>query len=164
MVTIRKLEEGESDSPDPRDLELEQLRAEVSGLSALVRRVLSEREVTAAQTIAEREKAAPMLEPVETERERIMAAWRAEPKVQIFIAPDDNDKRAAAALVAKGLPSEFPPMVFQVNGVQLAVPKGKPTTVPESIAALYSYMLDPWSARGIVKPYTFEEAEARLGV
>ena len=153
-------EQPGASAPDPRDIELEQLRAEVSGLSALVRRVLSEREVT----VAEKEKAAPALEPVETERERIMAAWRSEPKVQIFIAPDDNDKRAAAALVARGLPSEFPPMVFQVNGVQLAVPKGKPTAVPESIAALYSYMLDPWSARGIVRPITFDEAEARLGV
>lgn len=149
--------EPQDEAPDARDAEIDSLRAEVSGLSALVRRVLAERDTPPAKPEP------PALEPVENERARILAAWAAEPRVSIFVVPDENDQRAANALVAKGLPPEFPPQVFKVNGVELAVPKGKSTTVPESIGALYEYMLNPWESQHKLPPLTYDQVEARMG-
>jgi hypothetical protein len=100
-------------------------------------------------------------EPLEThagERERMLAYWASEERVTIVIQPDEDDKKAALAHKTR----EFPPMVFKVNGVEIAVPKGRMTKVPQSIADLWMYMLDPWSARSVAKPHTFEDAEARL--
>lgn len=155
MVDIRKINPEEG--PDPRDAEIDSLRAEVSGLSALVRRVLAERDAPVAKPEP------PQLEPVENERARILAAWASEPKVAIFIAPDENDQRAANELVARGFRPEFPPQIFKVNGVELAVPKGKSATVPESIGALYEYMLNPWESQHKLPPLTFDQVEARMG-
>lgn len=161
MVTIRKInEDGEPEdrAPDPRDVEIDSLRAEVSGLSALVRRVLADRDAPVAKPEP------PQLEPVENERARILAAWAAEPRVSIFIAPDENDQRAANDMAAKtGKASEFPPRVFKVNGVELAVSVGQSVTVPESIGALYEYTLNPWKSQHKVKPLTFDQIEARMG-
>lgn len=156
MVEIRKIHpeqpEGES--------EVEALRAEVRGLTTLVRNVLAERDTLPAPAAPADP---PPLEPIANERDRILAAWAAESKVSIFIAPDDNERRIRDEMVAKGAASEFPPRVFQVNGVQLAVPVGKSTTVPESIAAMYEYMLNPWAAQQKQPPPTFEQVEARMG-
>lgn len=146
----------------PETSDVEALRAEVRGLTSLVRSVLAEREVTPlADREAEIAKRQP-LEPRESERDRILNAWSAEPRVAIFIAPDENETRIRDERVARGLPSEFPPRTFQVNGVQLAVPVGKSTSVPESIAAMYEYMLNPWQSQQKLPPLTFEQMEARL--
>lgn len=146
---------------DERDSDLEALRQEV----ALLRARMDGSAQGVQQALAAK---APPLEPVENERDRILNAWateRAAGQVEaIFIPPDDNDKRAAEALGAKGLDPVFPPQIFQVNGVQVAVPKGESTTVPASIAAIYRYMTNPWKARGVIKPLTFDQNEARLGL
>lgn len=136
------------------------MRAQIQGLTVLVSNVLAAR--TADITVGPPPEAPP-LEPRESERDRILNAWAHEPRVQIFIAPDENDRRASDALAARGLPPEFPPMVFQVNGVQLAVPKGEQATVPESIAALYAYMINPWKSQHKVAPLTFDAIAARMG-
>jgi hypothetical protein len=146
-------------APDARDLELAEMRQQLAGLTTLVRSVLA---ANVADVTAERTPPPP-LEPQETERDRVLKAWAAEPRVAIFIAPDDNDRRAADDLAARKLPAVFPPRVFQVNGVQIAVPVGEQTTVPQSIAAMYEYMLNPWKSQQQQKPLTFEAIAARLG-
>jgi hypothetical protein len=145
--------------PDPRDAELASMRAQLEGLTVLVRSVLAERvaDVQVAPTPP------PPLEPRESERDRQLAAWDAEPHVAIFIVPDENDRRAADELQARGLPPVFPPQIFQVNGVQCAVPKGESTLVPESIAAMYGYMLNPWKSQQKLPPLTFDVLAARMG-
>ena len=131
------------------------LQAQVSQLTSLLSGVMGDPEglKKAQDRIAQRDP----LEPLESERDRILKFWASEPRVQIFVAPNEDDKKAA-----KENGGEFLPQLFQVNGVQVAVPKGKPTSVPQSIADLYAYMLDPWSAQNKAKPITFEEAELKL--
>jgi hypothetical protein len=154
-------DEQPSDQPaaDPRDLEMDAMRQQLQGLTILVRSVLGERVADVQVAPAP----PPPLEPRESERDRVLAYWASEPRVAIFIAPDDNDRRAADDLQARRLPAEFPPRVFQVNGVQIAVPVGEQTTVPQSIAAMYEYMLNPWKAQQKQRPLTFEAIAARLG-
>jgi hypothetical protein len=159
MVEVRKIPPEDSGlSPDARDLELAEMRQQLQGLTTLVSAVLAARDTSVVAPTPP-----PPLEARETERDRVLAAWAAEPRTAIFIAPDENDRRAADDLQARGLPAEFPPRIFQVNGVQLAVPVGESTTVPESIAAMYSYMLNPWKSQQKQKPLTFDAIAARLG-
>jgi hypothetical protein len=144
---------------DPRDLEMDAMRQQIQGLTTLVSAVLAARDTS---VVAPPPPPVP-LEPKETERDRILAAWASEPRVEMTINPDENDRRAASALAAKGLPAEFPPHIFQVNGVQLCVPVGEQTSVPQSIAALYAYTQNPWKAQQKQKPLTFDVIAARLG-
>lgn len=156
----RRRRTANGDSP-----EIFELKSQIAGLTVLVRSVLSEREVSTV-SVAEREKVAAEkmpLESVANERERILSAWAAEPQVKIFIAPDENDTRIRDEKVARGLSPEFPSRIFQVNGVKAEVPVGRQATVPESIAAMYEYMLNPWAAQMKLPPLTFEQVEARLG-
>lgn len=138
--------------------QLAALQAQVETLTSLLSGTLGDTEgrKKAEERIAERQP----LEPAASERDRILAFWAAEPRVQIHVAPTEDEQKAAKAMKTR----EFPPRIFQVNGVQMALPVGKITTVPESIAALYAYTLDPWSARRDPKPHTFEEAEERLAL
>lgn len=164
-VTVRKIEDDAGAGvEDPRDAQMRQMAAQIEGLTLLVKSALT----STADARKELEAKAPPLEPIESERERIIAAWaeeRASGRVEaIFIAPDENDQKAAQALAARGLEPVFPPMLFQINGVQLAIPKGESYVVPASIAAMYRYMTNPWRARGVHAPITFEQAEARLGL
>lgn len=160
----------EDRSEDPRDVALAELLETVRTLQAdytvLARRVLAAEDQPAALSQVEFEKKAAPLEPVESERARILAAWDAEEKVLISIAPDANDTKirddARARLRDPNL--DFLPRTFQVNGVQLAVPVGRLTRVPMSIAQLYEYMTNPWAARQITPPITFDQAELRIGV
>lgn len=103
------------------------------------------------------------LESVTSERDRIMAAWAAEPRVGIIIAPDEDDKRALQAMRQRGADAGYPPRLFKVNGVELAINVGKPVQVPASIADLYAHTMNPWAAQSVLPPVTFEENEARLG-
>lgn len=162
MVEIRKLPGPEPEptpEPDARDAAMAEMQAQIQGLTVLVSNVLGAR----GANIAVAPTPPVPLEPVANERDRILAAWAAEPRVSIFIAPDENDQRAANEMAARGLEPEFPPRVFQVNGVQLAVPVGESTTVPESIAALHAYMLNPWKSQHKVKPVTADVIFARMG-
>lgn len=163
MVEMRKIPPDDQQSsglaPDSRDAEIAEMRSQLQGLTTLVSAVLAARgpDIQVAPT-------PPVpLESVESERDRILNAWAAEPRVAIFIAPDENDRRAAEDLQARGFPATFPPHIFQVNGVQLAVPVGESTTVPASIAALYEYTLNPWKAQQKLKPLTFDVIAARMG-
>ena len=164
-----------------RDAALEALRAELADLRTqissrasiedMLARIVAAGDKPATISQQEAEAKAPPLEPVADERARILAAWDAEEKVLLSIAPDQNDERARLALQANakraGQDPEgvgYPPRTFQVNGVQLHIPVGELTHVPRSIADLYAYTLNPWKARGVTKPITFEQAETRMGL
>lgn len=151
---------------DPRDEMLREMRAELDDFKVIARRLLAADDKNAALSQAEAEARAPMLEPLEDERKRIMAHWESEEKVMISIAPTVDDDRirndARARLKDPTLP--YLPRMFQVNGVQLAIPVGTLTKVPLSIAQLYEYTLNPWAARQITPPVTFDEAEQRVGL
>jgi hypothetical protein len=86
--------------------------------------------------------------------------------VQIVISPNADDEKirndARARLRQPDL--DYLPRTFQVNGVQISVPVGEQTSVPESIAALHAYTVNPLKARHIVAPITFAQAEQRIGV
>src|SRR5207237_7757326 len=86
---------------DPRDEQIRKMQAQLEGLTILVQRVLASDDQGAALSQADVEKNAPPLEPVADERARILAAWDAEERVMISIAPDVNDQRAREALQAQ---------------------------------------------------------------
>lgn len=163
MVDIRKIP---ALADDPRDEEISKLREELGDLARLVTRVLASADQPAAVSQAEAEKKAEPLEPKENERARILAYWESEEKVLISIAPTSDDTRIRddARARFRDPTLDYLPRTFQVNGVQLAVPVGRLTRVPLSIAQLYEYMLNPWQARGIQPPVTFDENEARIGI
>lgn len=151
---------------DPRDEEMRKMQAQLEGLTLLVQRVLSSDDRPAAISQAEVEKKAPPLESVTDERKRFEAAWAAEERVTIMLSPtqDDVSIRDDARARLKNPNLDYLPRVHQINGIQLAIPVGQMYSVPLSIAAKIAYEQNPWQARGITPPVTFDQAEARMGL
>lgn len=167
MVTIRKLGDGEDPlaEEDPRDAMLREMRAELDDFKVIARRLFNDQPAPM-PTREELEKRAPMLEPIEDERKRFMVAWAAEPKVWVMIAPnaDDEKIRNDARARLKNPDLDYLPRTHQVNGIQLHIPVGEQTSVPQSIADKIAYEANPWKARRITPPVTFDQAEQRIGV
>jgi hypothetical protein len=162
MVDIRKVDRLEE---DPRDEMLREMRAELDDFKIIARRLLADQPAPMPSR-EELEKRVPMLEPVADERQRFEAAWAAEPKVMVIIAPNADDERirndARARLRNPDL--DYLPRTHQINGIQLHIPVGSPHMVPQSIADKIAYESNPWKARGITAPITFDQAEQRIGV
>ena len=136
------------------------LRAEVANMKELVRAVLDAR----VSVPAELSPPAP-LEPHASEIERFSKAWAAEPKDQIFINPDGTEETVRLQVTRKlGTEAPYPPRHFQINGIGVDLPVNEFVSVPASIAALYQHTVNPYLGRGVVKPITFDQAEARMGL
>lgn len=144
-----------------------QAAAQVPSLSNEVARLQGMLEVLRMPTAAPEQKA-PEPEPlidVATERRMVIESLASQKRVGLFIAPNEDEKQMADRMkkLARVGQDIYPPRLFRVNGVEIAVPVGKLTEVPQTIAEMYAYAENPWQALNTPPPITFEEATERLG-